>query len=379
MDTRTNYKYTLSKYEAGGRNRYTCPRCGQRKCFSRYVDTDTNEPLEYNVGKCDHVNSCGYHYTPSEFFHDHPSRRPTGWQETPRPPKPIPAPLPPRPLCTVDPAYVSRSQSPRSQFISWLTMRFPAKAEAIHKALCDYRLGATRDGGVIFWQIDPQGRVRSGKVMHYSTDGHRTGHPYWVHTLLQRQGQLPADWTLTQCLFGEHLLNQRPTDTVCLVESEKTAIVCALFYPSLLWLATGGCGQLSVEKLKPLIGRKVVVYPDSGALAKWEAQLKLTQGLSYTLVRQLEGYPPNTDLADLMLHEVPIQVNRQESTPAKPSPAGVETPTNETHTEAPPSVDRPQSPAERLWEQMQQADPAMLALAQAFDLIPVSAEGNAPF
>lgn len=379
MDTKTNYKYTLSKYEAGGRNRYTCPRCGQRKCFSRYVDTDTNEPLEYNVGKCDHVNSCGYHYTPSEFFQDHPSRKPTGWQETPRPPKPLHAPPPPRPLCTVDPAYVSRSQSPRSQFVSWLTMRFPAKAEAIHKALCDYRLGATRDGGIIFWQIDPQGRVRSGKVMHYGTDGHRTGHPYWVHTLLQRQGQLPADWTLTQCLFGEHLLSQRPADTVCLVESEKTAIVCALFYPSYLWLATGGCGQLSVEKLKPLVGRKLVVYPDSGALAKWEAQLKLTQGISYTLVRQLEAYPPNTDLADLMLHEVPVQVNRQEEPPAKSAQTGVATPANEMHTEAPPSVDRPQNPAERLWEQMQQADPALAALAQAFDLIPVSAEGNAPF
>ena len=375
------YKYTLSKYEAGGRNRYTCPHCGQRKCFSRYVDTGTNESLEYNVGKCDHVNSCGYHYTPSEFFRDHPARRPTDWQETAetRPAKPLPAPPPPRPLCTVDPTYVNRSQSPRSQFVSWLTMRFPAKAEAIHKALCDYHLGATRDGGVIFWQIDPQGRVRSGKVMHYGTDGHRTGNPYWVHTLLQRQGQLPTDWTLTQCLFGEHLLSQRPADTVCLVESEKTAIICALFYPSFLWLATGGCGQLSVEKLKRLIGRKVVVYPDSGALEKWETQLKLTQGLSYTLVRQLETYPPNTDLADLMLHEVPIQVNRQEATPARLSQAGVATPTNETHTEAPPSIDRPQSPAERLWEQMQQADPAMLALAQAFELIPVSTEGNAPF
>ena len=247
-------------------------------------------------------------------------------------------------------------------------MRFPAKAKAIHKALCDYHLGATRDGGVIFWQIDPQGRVRSGKVMHYGTDGHRTGNPYWVHTLLQRQGQLPTDWTLTQCLFGEHLLSQHPADTVCLVESEKTAIVCALFYPAFLWLATGGCGQLSVEKLTPLVGRKVVVYPDSGALAKWEAQLKITKGLSYTLVRQLEAYPPNTDLADLMLHEVPLQAERQEETPA-----------NEMLTEAPPSVDRPQSPAERLWEQMQQADPALAALAQAFDLIPVSAEGNAPF
>ena len=163
------------------------------------------------------------------------------------------------------------------------------------------------------------------------------------------------------------------------MESEKTAIVCALFYPAFLWLATGGCGQLSVEKLKPLVGRKVVVYPDSGALEKWEAQLKITKGLSYTLVRQLEAYPSNTDLADLMLHEVPIRQKPEETPPTTPSEAAQTASDPVSDSLATNAVASPQSQVEQLWEQMQQADPAMAALAQAFDLIPVSTEGNCPF
>lgn len=187
MNTKINYKYTLSKYEAGGRNRYTCPQCGQRKCFARYVDTDTNKPLDPSVGKCDHVNRCGYHYTPADYFRDHPDRKVPDRRETTHAARPLPQPQP-TPLCTLDPALVSRSLSPRSQFVGWLQTRFPDKAEAIQRTLTDYRLGATRDGGVIFWQIDRQGRVRTGKIMHYGPDGHRTGNPNWTHALLQRQG-----------------------------------------------------------------------------------------------------------------------------------------------------------------------------------------------
>ena len=53
----------------------------------------------------------------------------------------------------------------------------------------------------------------------------------WLHTTLKRCHQLPKDWQLTQCLFGEHLLPQRPDKTVALVESEKTAIICAALMP----------------------------------------------------------------------------------------------------------------------------------------------------
>lgn len=38
----------------------------------------------------------------------------------------------------------------------------------------DYALGATKDGSVIYWQIDTQGKVRTGKVMKYDPNsGHR--------------------------------------------------------------------------------------------------------------------------------------------------------------------------------------------------------------
>ena len=44
----------------------------------------------------------------------------------------------------------------------------------LKRLLEEYRLGATRDGAVIFWQIDRTNRVRTGKVMQYNpNDGHR--------------------------------------------------------------------------------------------------------------------------------------------------------------------------------------------------------------
>ena len=45
------------------------------------------------------------------------------------------------------------------------------------------------------------------------------------------------------------------------------------------------------------------IWPDSGAYEKWRAKLEPTVGVAYTLVSDLERYPPNTDLADLILGE----------------------------------------------------------------------------
>ena len=56
--------------------------------------------------------------------------------------------------------------------------------------------------------------------------------------LMRRKGLLPEEWELSQCLFGEHLLSLYPDRTVALVESEKTAVICAGFIPEYVWLAT---------------------------------------------------------------------------------------------------------------------------------------------
>ena len=53
-----------------------------------------------------------------------------------------------------------------------------------------------------------------------------------------------------------------------------------------------------------LRGRRLVVFPDSGCLGKWSQRLRQAQGISYTLSEQLEQYPPNTDLADLLLNDI---------------------------------------------------------------------------
>ena len=170
--------------------------------------------------------------------------------------------------------------------------------EQMQRAAQRYRLGASRDGGVIFWQIDEFDQLRDGKIMHYRPDCHRDHDrkPTWVSYLLKRNGQLPEDWKSEHCLFGLHLLantnctNQTnngtlkdssdSTDscsekesvpsvssvvekTICVVESEKTAVIMSEAKPEYIWLATGGKTELNVAKLRPLAGRKVILFPDT--------------------------------------------------------------------------------------------------------------------
>lgn len=102
-------------------------------------------------------------------------------------------------------------------------------------------------------------------------------------------------------LFGLHLISRYPEKTICIVESEKSALVCALRYPEYLWLATGGCSNLQSSKLRPLMQRRLVVYPDSGEYTKWCERMEVSGHKQYTVVKLLEDYEPNTDIADIIL------------------------------------------------------------------------------
>ena len=172
--------------------------------------------------------------------------------------------------------------------------------EQMQRAAQRYRLGASRDGGVIFWQIDEFDQLRDGKIMHYRPDCHRDHDrkPTWTAYLLRKHGQLPKDWNTDHCLFGLHLLSlperqlpllsrrgkgwsdkaanhyadQTPSDspysggeTIAVVEAEKTAVIMSEVKPDYVWLATGGKTELNVAKLKPLEGRRVILFPDTDA------------------------------------------------------------------------------------------------------------------
>lgn len=274
-------RYSLQSYK-GIATRHTCPSCGDKRSFVYYVDEE-NTPLHPSVGRCNYESSCGYHYTPKQYFQDHPECRTTkdfsfGGQRVEQKPRQVSQPSA---VGYIPSHYVEKSKSVHSNFFRFLstllTAYYGSKArEVLTRLLEEYRLGATRDGAVIFWQIDRNNKVRTGKVMHYNPeDGHRikgglTSAVNWIHSILKKQQILPEEWQLSQCLFGEHLLKSNPGKVVVLVESEKSAVIGSAIFPGYVWLATGGKSQMREEKLRALTERTVLLFPDADGYAEWK-------------------------------------------------------------------------------------------------------------
>ena len=319
--------YNLQKY-SGIRSRFTCPNCGKSHCFVRYVD-ENGEYLHESVGRCNHESSCGYHYTPKQFFADHPDQKPgKDWRYDRVPVMAGPDDRPS--LCTIPYDMVTRSVrfDRDSHLITFLrTFLDPFIIEGL---IDEYQIGVTKSQGTIFFQIDVQGRCRTGKIMLYNPeDGHRIKNPdvpsriTWVHSVMKQAGMLPKEWELTQCLFGEHLLPVYPDKPVALVESEKTAVICAGLMPKYLWVATGGKSQLNPDRLAVLSGRKVIAFPDVDAFEDWSRKLadsSLDVTISPLLQQEAtpEDFANHIDIADWLIR---CHSERSEESPAKKSRA----------------------------------------------------------
>ena len=70
------YRYQLERYRGCG-SRYVCPKCRHKHSFTRYIDTYNNIYINDDVGKCNRLDKCGYHYTPRQYFEDNPQLRDT--------------------------------------------------------------------------------------------------------------------------------------------------------------------------------------------------------------------------------------------------------------------------------------------------------------
>jgi hypothetical protein len=291
-----------------------------------------------DVGKCNRLDKCGYHYPPRQYFADHPwlndnncvaslqntkksngetatNLRVASLQNTKKSNGETatkPSPPEPKPLCTIsDDIFdeMSACTTP-SCHMQWLERRFGTEyAQFIRE---NYYVSSTADGRTIFWQIDAESRVRTGKVMAFDIATgrrkHTPGAVDWVHSILKREGILPEDWELTQCLYGEHLLTAQPTAVVALVESCKTAHVGYALFPRMLWLATGSLQGLTTERLRPLKGRRVVLFPDQGkGYEVWSsriAPIAREVGFVYTVSDFAERHlSAGEDIADLISNE----------------------------------------------------------------------------
>ena len=133
-----------------------------------------------------------------------------------------------------------------------------------------------RLGKPIFWMIDERGIVRDGRIGDT-----------WVSMIFKRRYPECGRYIVAKhCLFGEHLISERRatlgTDpsvqqsekrkvksekcnphcsTVAIVESERSAVVLSELFPECIWMAYSYPSNFTVDKLAPLQGCVVSIYP----------------------------------------------------------------------------------------------------------------------
>jgi len=203
---------------------------------------------------------------------------PMNW--TPPPPRPVPPPPPPLELPRSWVKKTMKVDYNQNIFTYWFAL-LPwndAQRETVSQTLWEYCVGGWKDGRVVFWMIDVDGKPRAAKLMAYKDDGHRdkTAHPGWIYNQDGcRQACKPDEHTILKPLFGSHLLKRYRKAHVNIVESEKTALVMANYYGDFehyLWLACGGLKHMTLESMQPLIdlGRKVWLWPDKDGVSDWQ-------------------------------------------------------------------------------------------------------------
>ena len=331
-DMDNEYRYIFEK----GSRKHICPECGKKR-FVRYIDTKTGEYLPEQYGRCDREANCGYHLNP---YQDGYSKMiwgkengnstviPIRW----KPPSTRKAPQPPVKPVYFDFEAFKRTLRPEHYenniFIQNLFSRvqFPFDPADVTRVVELYRLGTIpsgyRAGAISFPFIDISGNVRAVQVKQFDETNHTTGTDF-LHSILMKYykeaGKVPPEWLdkymnqdkKVSCLFGEHLLNEFPSNRIALVEAPKTAVYGTLYFglpetpDQYLWLAVYNKSSFSLDKVKPLQGRFVDVFPDlskdGGTFREWETKAKEFE-------RQLPG--TQFKLFDFLEHEAP-EIDRE--------------------------------------------------------------------
>ena len=247
-----NYRYELEK----GSKHILCPNCKKKK-FKCYVSVDTGErvnPEKY--GRCERISSCGYLMYPPSEESDY-----VQWVQPE-----------PKPFERVEPDFVPRGTMERTfrnyeqnVFVQYLRKMFGA--DKTLDLIADYNIGSSKGGGAIFWQVDRNNNVRTGKIIYYGENGKRLKdrNSWYIHN------RVKPDFSLQQVLFGIHLTSK--DKPVALIESEKSSIMMAAYYPDITFVASGGSNMLSIERLS-MLPRLDYVYADNGMFDDWKERTK---------------------------------------------------------------------------------------------------------
>lgn len=259
------YKYGLDPSS----KKYKCPECG-RKSFVVYIDNETKAPVdEYQYGRCDKENSCNYHIHPNS----NPELAAKAKEEfVPRPDPEVRQIFPGENIWG---PIVNRTKTAVSPFHQYCKTKLLIPVEHLLK----WGVYSDSDDLTVYAFKDFNNRIVNLKWFKYKEDGHRDKafesfslkqpkqNPPHTPPILQSEKKISKKEIVEKyqmCLWGEHLLPRDPDQQpVCVVESEKSAVIASFFYKQFHWVSCGSNNGLTngkdgkPDKISHLKGRKV--------------------------------------------------------------------------------------------------------------------------
>ena len=300
------------------KNLYCCFACGKTGDPIKFL-------MEYKGTKLTYNEALRYLAKKYDIYIDEENAKETRWEKM-KPAKPRELKEVHKDMLVIDRQVVANVVHSKqlNMFIEWFRhlpwSNDPTnnQRDRVEKTLHDYCVGPWKDGRVAFWQIDHQGRPRSAKLMRYETNGHRdkNENPGWIHNQDGIRDKCDLDHhEFRTCPFGMHLLKKYPNAVINVVESEKTALICANAYghpENSLWLAVGGIKFLKPEVLQPIIdqGRTIWLWPDKDGVNDWTQKCKnyLSKQVRITtkFIDQnwIDEDGPKADVADIIVRHM---------------------------------------------------------------------------
>ena len=309
MKIESIYKHILEP-SGNGREYHICPNCGAKK-FTWYIDVDTGLPLADYVGRCERINSCGYHYPPREYFKSLNFQNGKNMNnEKEQSVK--------KAISVVKEERVNRRYPKSADYAKNALFCFLVTVFGKQKVLAAFQKYGVRTSmlfrkdakyGAVFLMraidllirqvkemaYDPNTgkRIKEGQSVFkydYKTNSYQIDNDGFRILYAGKSLMKDYDFENKLCFFGEHLLAGELNKPIAIVESEKTAIICDICMHDYIWLATGGkngCKWTTEEVYQVLkdANQPITLFPDLNATEDWaeKAEILLAAGLDVSI------------------------------------------------------------------------------------------------
>lgn len=282
-----DYPFQLEKHP---KIKGKCPQCGHTKVFRYYEDRD-GKRIE-NAGICDRQSNCGHHAKPN----NEQIKAIISQESKPK-------------------VEVQKSEIilPDAKILAKISANEKDHSSHFHKFCETLEIPISH---LILWGVgtdktetvfilrNHEKKTANVKYFRYLVTGKRD--KTFTSFSMRQPKSLTKKYNIP--LYGEHLLDKTRQKTVCVVESEKTAVIASWFYPHFDFVACGAANGLTSEKLSVLFSRKIYWLADADKAGRENSSLKNLKAYeqNFEVIDVFPNRQDGTDLADAIIEGIEL-------------------------------------------------------------------------